>query len=105
MKPRLPVGFILGFMAAIGLVGLVLAGSHLDRGAQAQNKASAADQKPVEWSPTKPYPEHHVYYPGTEELKADEMRVIVCGSGMPLPRLKQAAPCFRLRATIAPNRR
>ena len=49
---------------------------------------------PTEWSKTKPYPHHDVYYPGTEELKPDEMRVIACGTGMPLPRLKQAAACF-----------
>jgi ribonuclease Z len=49
---------------------------------------------PVAWSPTKPYPKHDVYYPGTEELKPDEMRVIALGSGMPMPRLKQAAACF-----------
>ena len=46
------------------------------------------------WSPTKPFPKHDVYYPGTEELQPDEMRVIACGSGMPMPRLKQAAACF-----------
>jgi ribonuclease Z len=34
------------------------------------------------------------YYPGTEDLEPDEMRVTACGSGMPLPRLNQAAPCF-----------
>ena len=28
-----------------------------------------------------------VYYPGTEELAPDEMRVIACGTGMPMPRL------------------
>ena len=46
------------------------------------------------WSPTQPYPTHEVYYPGTEALVPDEMRVIACGSGMPMPRLKQAAACF-----------
>ncbi len=35
-----------------------------------------------------------VYYPGTEELKPDEMRVIACGTGMPIPNLMQAAACF-----------
>ena len=49
---------------------------------------------PLAWSPTKPYPRHDVYYPGTEELAADELRVIACGTGMPTPRLKQAAGCF-----------
>lgn len=46
------------------------------------------------WSPTRPYPRQEVYYPGTEELGADEIRVIACGSGMPMPRTKQAAACF-----------
>jgi ribonuclease Z len=59
--------------------------------------AEAAKQQstlPGEWSPTKPYPKHIVYYPGTEGLKPDEMRVIALGTGMPMPRLKQAAACF-----------
>ena len=56
--------------------------------------AAAAKPSTDEWSPTKPYPSHGVYYPGTEALKPDEMRVIACGSGMPMPRLKQAAACF-----------
>ena len=47
-----------------------------------------------EWSPTEPSPTFDVYYPGTEALKPDEMRVIACGTGMPMPRLKQAAACF-----------
>ena len=56
--------------------------------------AVAQTTGPTEWSPTKPYPHHDVYYPGTEALKPDEMRVIACGTGMPIPRLKQAAACF-----------
>ncbi|MFA0809973.1 guanitoxin biosynthesis MBL fold metallo-hydrolase GntH [Microbulbifer epialgicus] len=35
-----------------------------------------------------------VYFPGTEELKDDEMRVTACGTGMPSPHPKQAAACF-----------
>ena len=35
-----------------------------------------------------------VYYPGTEELAADEMRVVACGTGMPNARPKQAAACW-----------
>lgn len=35
-----------------------------------------------------------VYYPGTEKLAADEMRVVACGTGMPSPRPKQAAACW-----------
>ncbi len=34
------------------------------------------------------------YYPGTEELGANEMRVVACGTGMPTARPKQAASCW-----------
>jgi len=45
-------------------------------------------------SPTGTAPQRYVYYPGTEELKRDEMRVFACGTGMPAARHKQAATCF-----------
>ena len=38
--------------------------------------------------------EFDVYYPGTEELAPDEMRIVALGTGMPSPRPKQAAACF-----------
>ena len=38
--------------------------------------------------------EFDVYYPGTEEIAPDEMRVVACGTGMPSPRPKQAAACW-----------
>jgi ribonuclease Z len=45
-------------------------------------------------SPTKALEEQDVYYPGTEDLAPDEMRVIACGTGMPNARPKQAAACW-----------
>ena len=45
-------------------------------------------------SPVEPIPDRNVYFPGTEALGADEMRVIACGTGMPNQRPKQAAACF-----------
>lgn len=54
----------------------------------------ATPKSPSEWSRTKPFPVHDVYYPGTEELGRSEMRIVACGTGMPQPRLKQAAACF-----------
>ncbi len=45
-------------------------------------------------SPTESAPNRYVYYPGTEELAEDEIRVITCGSGMPAARRGQAATCF-----------
>jgi len=48
------------------------------------------------WSPTKGVPESSVsvYYPGSEDLKPDEMRVVALGTGMPSVRPKQAAACW-----------
>jgi len=34
-------------------------------------------------SPVKALDEREVYYPGTEDLAPDEMRVVACGTGMP----------------------
>lgn len=38
--------------------------------------------------------DHFSYFPNTETLGPDEMRVIACGTGMPTARPKQAAACF-----------
>jgi ribonuclease Z len=35
-----------------------------------------------------------VYYPGTEELKPNEIRIVARGTGMPSARRSQAATCF-----------
>ena len=43
---------------------------------------------------TKAIPDREVYYPGTEDLAPDEMRVVACGTGMPNARPKQAAACW-----------
>lgn len=39
-------------------------------------------------------PDRYVYYPGTEQLAKDEIRVVACGTGMPAARRGQAATCF-----------
>ena len=44
-------------------------------------------------SPTKAR-ERDTYYPNSEDLGADEMRIIACGTGMPTTRSAQAAACF-----------
>ncbi len=45
-------------------------------------------------SPTSALADRDVYYPGTEDLAPDEMRVVACGTGMPNARPKQAAACW-----------
>jgi ribonuclease Z len=37
-------------------------------------------------SPTGTAPDRYVYYPGTEELVKDEIRLIACGTGLPAAR-------------------
>lgn len=39
-------------------------------------------------------PDRYAYYPGTEDLGPDEMRVVACGTGMPAARHGQAATSF-----------
>jgi ribonuclease Z len=57
--------------------------------------ADTAAMEPIEGnSPTRSLPERDAYFPGTEALAADEMRVIACGTGMPNARPRQAAACF-----------
>ena len=55
--------------------------------------AVAADAAPLV-SPVMAREELDVYFPNTENLAVDEMRVIACGTGMPTTRAAQAAACF-----------
>ncbi len=45
-------------------------------------------------SPTGARADRDVYYPGSEEIGPDEMRIVALGTGMPTPRPKQAAACW-----------
>jgi ribonuclease Z len=91
-------------ISTVGIIGLMCAAFFLygqyqgvngkESGLIADAQASEATAVAKDWSRTGAAPDRGVYYPGTEELAPDEMRVITCGSGMPMPRLKQAAACF-----------
>ena len=70
-----------------GVVALVVAGILLTPG-----KADAAGG--VVPGPNAVAPDRYVYYPGTEVLAEDEVRVIACGTGMPDQRRGQASTCF-----------
>ena len=39
-------------------------------------------------------PHRYVYYPGTEELGEEEIRLTALGTGMPLARRSQAGTCW-----------
>lgn len=55
--------------------------------------AQASDTAPLV-SPVKAHENRDVYFPNTEDIAPDEMRVIACGTGMPTTRGAQAAACF-----------
>jgi ribonuclease Z len=86
----------LSFTVAITFIGLVAYfWGHLDgsEGRSILIDDSVAAQKEPEVSPVKAR-DRDTYYPNSEDLKPDEMRVIACGTGMPTTRAAQAAACF-----------
>ena len=78
----------------LGALAVTLAlGMYLGRsGTPLINSAEAAGGKVL--TPTGEAPERYAYYPGTEELGQDEIRIVACGTGMPSARRSQAATCF-----------
>lgn len=91
------------FLVALiaGVVGYMLRGNDLQpvsdvSAAQvdSQQRSKPADVLPNAISPVASVPNRDVYYPGSEELKPDEMRIVACGTGMPNARPKQAAACW-----------
>ena len=56
---------------------------------------TGAQERPA-ITPTQELRDPNVYFPGTEALASDEMRLISCGTGMPTARESQAASCWLL---------
>ena len=75
---------IIGVLAAAGVVGVAVLNLDIDVHMKGVSAAS----------PTEALQDLDVYYPGTEALQPDEMRIVALGTGMPSPRPKQAAACF-----------
>ena len=73
---------------ALVLLGVAM-GTFLGYGWATKGVVQAADI-----SPTKALVNRDMYFPGTEDLKPDEMRITALGTGMPSARPKQAAACF-----------
>ncbi len=94
MKRKIKI-LAMGLLLLTGITAAYLKGmvdGFADKTVQLVSEAQAAGG-PVK-SPTGTAPDRYVYYPGTEKLKADEIRMVVCGSGMPAARRGQAATCF-----------
>ena len=62
-------------------------------GTQSGTSKTAANPRPSVL-PTKASSDRDMYFPGTEDLKPDEMRITALGTGMPSARPTQAAACF-----------
>jgi ribonuclease Z len=86
-------GFLRPGRITVGLLAVtVLAfavGYLVGFGFQNHNSAEAAGGPVAD--PKGTAPDRYVYYPGTEPLKPDEIRLIACGTGMPAARRGQAA--------------
>ena len=99
-------GGILGILFVGIVIGYVIARSNTPslssadarevdkkKESQTDKKAGSAKATPPA-SPVKANSDRDMYYPGTEDLAANEMRVTACGTGMPNARPKQAAACW-----------
>ena len=84
--------------AIVGMVTLQIVSRSGDEakaaGGNSEPRTVTALQAPPRSSPVKALGNRDVYYPGTEALAPNEMRVIACGTGMPNARPKQAAACW-----------
>jgi ribonuclease Z len=84
-----------GFFVLLIVLAVGVAIGYISRNQSSEtmiHSAEAAEDEII--SPTGVLSDRDVYYPGTEELRPDEMRVIACGTGMPNARPKQAAACW-----------
>ncbi|MDP6553528.1 MAG: guanitoxin biosynthesis MBL fold metallo-hydrolase GntH [Pirellulaceae bacterium] len=93
MKVRIAVGVLFIFVCGM-LTGIFVI---QDRSQTPLIKSASAQQRgsqPSRISPTKALADRDIYFPGTEDLKPDEMRITALGTGMPSARPKQAAACF-----------
>jgi len=74
------------------IIPAVVGGVVLAIGAGLSTSVHAAEKPLV--SPVDAREDLDVYFPNTESLAPDEMRVVACGTGMPTTRAAQAAACF-----------
>jgi ribonuclease Z len=86
LKAAIAVVFVGGLALGLAL------GTHGVPGVSAASAQESEKTKPMV-SPVKSRP-RDFYAPNSEDLKPDEIRIIACGTGMPVPRPAQAAACF-----------
>ena len=80
-------------VAVVAMIGVYIKGNYdgrVGKGLELTPEVLAAKAK---LSPVKARP-RDAYFPNSEDLGWNEMRVIACGTGMPTVRPSQAAACF-----------
>jgi ribonuclease Z len=88
--------------AILGAVASIIGGAYLQgfvdhsEGAWLGFMPSAHAQDRAKTTPTGQLRDPNIFYPGTEEIAPDEMRLFACGTGMPTQRESQAASCWLL---------
>ena len=80
-------------IAIAALLAVLITGYQLGRRGLAPTGEASAAGGVVE-SSTGVAADRYVYYPGTEKIGKDEIRLFACGTGMPASRLGQAATCW-----------
>ena len=81
--------------SAIVLAGVLTIGWQMERSGHSLSPISEAKAAGgMVGGPNQIAPDRYVYYPGTEVLAEDEVRVVACGTGMPDQRRGQASACF-----------
>ena len=83
MNTSLITGFVLGFVIA-SLVFIT--------NSELQFNNAYALNDPI--GPNTIVSDRYIYYPGTEVLAENEVRVTACGTGMPDQRISQASSCW-----------
>ncbi len=86
----LGVGFVLGYLAARGSSVSETKAAPLDPANSATVDRTEVEQQAAIGAVNP----RDMYFPGTEELGPNEMRIIACGTGMPAQRRSQAATCW-----------
>ncbi len=94
------IGIILAI--ALAVTAVYMKGIYNGSGGKelALTRQAVAAEADSSASPVKALAERDVYYPGSEDLAPDEMRIIACGTGMPNARPKQAAACWLVELGI-----
>lgn len=90
------IGFVLGSVVASSDY-FVVANPPATQNLSTEKSTLDSEQRDTDVaqrSPVGTVPDRSTYFPGTEELDPDEMRITALGTGQPSARPKQAAACF-----------